>query len=209
MFDPVKYPTQPYDPVIIPRRRPISVVMAGVALYGSGAVGVLAALALLAAAGPVVDEFRRSAIELGLSPPDAADTARAIRTALLSGGAGALALSVLSLPLARGVLRRREPARVGALVVAGASLGCALVRTSVTAFGSSVDWSATAGHADLAGDAVAQAFADAMPGWFVGLGGGLTDLQALGYIAVAVLLLAPSSREYFRTRLVWYADRPD
>jgi hypothetical protein len=208
VFDPIKDPTQPYDPVIVPRRRPVSVAVAGMALYGAGAVGLVAALALLGAAGPVVDDFRRYAMEMGVSPPAAADIARAVRTALLSGGCGALALAVLSVPLGRGVMRRSEPARIGALVVAGASLGCGLVRTSLTAFGGSVDWSAAAGHSDPAlSDGVAQAFADAMPGWLVGLGGGLTDLQALGYIAVAVLLLAPSSREYFRTRLVWYADQ--
>ena len=47
-----------------------------------------------------------------------------------------------------------------------------------------------------------------MPGWVAGLGGGLTDLQSLGYIAVAVLLVAPASREYFRTRVLWWANDP-
>ena len=41
-----------------------------------------------------------------------------------------------------------------------------------------------------------------MPSWLVGLGGGLTDLLTLGYIAVAVLLLMPASVEYFRTRII-------
>jgi hypothetical protein len=208
VFDPIRYPTQPYDPVIIPRGRPISVAVAGVALYGAGGIGMVAALALLGATGAVVDDFRSRAVGIGVSPADAADIAGAIRTALLSTGCGALALAAVSLLLARGVLRRNEASRIGALVVAGASLGCALVRTSVTAFGGSVDWSVAAGHTDpsLAG-AVAQAFGEAMPGWFVGLGGGLTDLQSLSYIAVAVLLVAPSSREYFRTRAVWYAGQ--
>jgi hypothetical protein len=183
------------------------VAAAGAALYGAGAAGVVAALALLAAAGVVVDEFRNRVAGYGVDVAETAAMARAMRTAFLASGCGALALAVVSVWLARGVLRRNEAARVGALVVAGAGLGCALVRTSVTAFGGNVQWSGT-GHTDpaFAGD-IAQAFADAMPGWFVGLSGGLTDLQSLGYIAVAVLLVLPSSREYFRTRAAWYADQ--
>ncbi len=210
VFDPIKDPTRPYDPVIIPRHRPISVAVAGVMLYGAGAVGIVAALSLITAAGTVVDEFRAELVRLGAGSTEAADIARAMRTALLSSGCGGLALAVLSLPLARGVQRRNEAARIGALVVAGATLLCGLVRTSVTAFGTSVDWSIAAGGSDPGlADAAAQAFAVAMPDWFVGLGGGLTDLQALGYIAVAVLLVAPASREYFRTRVLWYAEQPE
>jgi hypothetical protein len=152
-------------------------------------------------------------VALGADMGEATDVAGALRTVLLSSGTGALALAVLSLVMARGVLHRNEASRVGALVVAAASLGCGLIRTSVTAFGRSVDWSTAARGAESDADAllsaqVTQAFGDAMPGWLVGLGGGLTDLQALGYIAVAVLLMAPASRQYFRTRVVWYTSDP-
>ena len=202
-------PTRPEDPVIIPRARPAPVLLAGVLMYSSGALGIVAAVALLVAAGPVVGDVRARAVELGVGALDAADIAGAMRTALLSSGSGALALSALSLALARGVLRRREAARIGALVVAGASLGCAMVRTSVTAFGQDVRWSVAAGHDSPATNAaVAQAFRDAMPDWFVGIGGGLTDLQSLGYLAVAALLVAPTSREYFRTRVLWWSNDP-
>ena len=105
--------------------------------------------------------------------------------------------------LGRGVLGRSEAARIGALVVTVVALGCALVRTSVTAFGGNVDWTVAADHATpVLGAQLAQAFDEAMPGWLVGLGGGLTDLLTLGYIAVAVLLLMPASVEYFRTRII-------
>ncbi len=209
MYDGPSDPTRPSDPVIIPRARPPSVTVAGVLLYGGGGIGMVAAVALLAGAGGVVDDFHDRALAVGVGPTEASDVAGALRTVLLSSGCGALALAALSVVLARGVLRRNEAARVGALVVAGASLGCALVRTSVTAFGRSIDWSTAAGHADaLLTNQVRQAFGDAMPGWLVGIGGGLTDLQALGYIAVAVLLIAPVSREYFRTRVVWYTSDP-
>ena len=195
-------PTKPSDPLVIPRQRPQAVTLAGVLLYGGGALGGLAAVTLIAGAGPVVDDFQARAIGLGVSGADAADVATALRSALLSSGCGALALAMLSLGLGWGVLARYEAARVGALVVAAASLGCGLVRTSVTAFGRGVDWALAAGHADpFIAYPVAQAFAEAMPGWLVGIGGGLTDLQSLSYIAVAALLIVPASREYFLTRI--------
>lgn len=202
-------PTKPNDPVLIPRARPFPVAVAGVVLYASGALGLLAAFALLVGAGPVVEDFQFAVIGHGVDPVDAVDIAGAVRTALLSSGTGALALAGLSLLLARGVLRRSEAARVGALVVAAVSLGCGLVRTSVTAFGNGVDWSLASGRGDpaMAGP-VSLAFADAMPNWLVGLGGGLTDLQSLGYIAVTALLIVPVSREYFRSRAEWYATDP-
>ncbi len=195
-------PISPRDELVIPRRRPQSVTLAGVLLYGSGALGLLSAMAMLVAAESVVDGFRGEALRLGAAAADASDVANALRTVLLSSGLGALALAALSAVLGRGVLGRNEAARIGALVVTAGALGCALVRTSVTAFGANVDWTVAATQATPAlGPQVAQAFDEAMPGWLVGIGGGLTDLLALGYIAVAVLLLMPASVQYFRTRI--------
>jgi hypothetical protein len=198
------------DPLIVPRKRPGTVTLAGVLLVGSGVLGLIAALALLVGAGSVVDTFRNRAMGQGLTTGEALEVANSLRTALLSSGSGALALAALSLLLARGVLRRSEASRIGALVVAGAALGCSVVRTSLTALGQNVNWSAASGlRADpVLSDQVARAFSEAMPSWLVGLGGGLTDLQSLGYIAVAVLLIAPASREYFRTRVLWYEQDP-
>jgi hypothetical protein len=198
-------PTGPRDELVIPRRRPESVTLAGVLMYGSGALGLLSALAVLIAAESVVHGFRREALRLGVGANEASEIANAIRTVLLSTGLGALAFAMLSVALARGVLRRNEAARIGALVIAVGSLGCGMLRTSVTAFGGSVDWTVAVRQASPAlGSQVAQAFGEAMPNWLVGIGAGLTDLQALGYIAVAVLLLMPASVEYFRTRLNAY-----
>ena len=202
-------PVKPEEPVLVARERPFPVAVAGTVLYGSGVVGLVAAFALLAGAGRVVDDLRERAVGLGIDPVAANDVAAAVRTTLLSSGTGALALALLSLLLGWGVLRRSEAARVGALVVAVTSLGCAFLRTSVTAFGNGIDWSVAADSDDpmLAGR-VGYAFGEAMPGWLVGLGGGLTDLQSLGYISVIVLLVVPVSREYFRSRLLWYATEP-
>lgn len=209
MLDRPPDPTKPFDPVPVPRERPLTVSAAGLALGGSGGVGLLASVALLTGAGAVADSFRARAVAAGVDLEGATEMARAIRAVLLSNGTGTLALAVLSVLLAWGVLARYEAARVGALVVAGVSLACGVVRTSVTAFGHGVHWSLVAGRDDPAtAAAVARAFDEAMPGWLAGLGGGLTDLQSFGYIAVIVLLVVPASREYFRTRIESTAGVP-
>jgi hypothetical protein len=194
-------PTVPRDPMVIKRRRPDSVTWAGVFMYVAAGLGVISSGALLAAAGGVVDGFRGQADDLGASRSDIESAAMVIRSALFSSGLGALVLAVITGVLAYGVLRRSEAARIGALVVMAGSFGCALVRTSVTAFGRNIEWTAGIENATASvTHDISQAYGDAMPSWLVGLGGGLTDLQALGYIAVAVLLLHPASQEYFRTR---------
>jgi len=194
-------PTTPRDPVVIARRRPDSVTFAGAAMYGAAVLGLLSSIAQIAAVAAVVAAFRSRAPGWGVDDADARAAATVIRTVLLSSGLGALVLAVLTGILGRGVLRRNEAARIGALVLVAGSLGCGLVRTSVTAFGRNIDWTVgTDTPASLTGN-VAQAYSEALPGWLVGLAGGLTDLQALGYIAVAILLLAPASQEYFRTRV--------
>lgn len=203
-------PTTPRDPVVVPRERPPAVGLAGFLLFVAGGLGMLAAVALFVAAGGVVDAFRSQSLRVGVGAAEADAVATALRTVLVSSSFGAAVLGLLSLFLGRGVLRRQEAARVGALVVAAGSIGCAMVRTSVTAFGKNVNWTVAADDGGVAlTNQVAQAFGDAMPSWLVGLGGGLTDLQSLGYIAVAALLLAPRSLEYFRTRIVSAPPPPD
>jgi hypothetical protein len=194
-------PTTPREPVVIKRRRPDSVAWAGAFMVGAAVLGLISSVALLAAAGLVLDGFRDQAAALGASRADTESAATVIRSALFSTGLGALVLAVLTGILAIGVLRRNEAARIGALVLMAGSLGCAMVRTSVTAFGRNIEWTAGVENATASvTHDISQAYGDAMPSWLVGLGGGLTDLQALGYIAVAILLLHPASQEYFRTR---------
>jgi hypothetical protein len=187
--------------LVVKRRRPDSVTWAGVFMVVAAALGLISATALIAAAGTVVNGFRGQATALGAGRGDIDSAATVIRSALLSSGLGALVLAVLTGILAFGVLRRSEAARIGALVLMASSLGCAMVRTSVTAFGRNIEWTAGVENATASvTQDISQAYGDAMPSWLVGLGGGLTDLQALGYIAVAILLLHPASQEYFRTR---------
>lgn len=202
-FDVPRDPTAPPDPVVIARPRPGSVTVAGILMHATAGLGLLASGGLIVAAAGVVEDFRTHASAFGASRDDIDATATAIRSALLTSGLAAFVLAVVTALLGRGVLRRNEAARIGALVVMIGSLGCALIRTSVTAFGGRIDWTMGVRQSSptLAAN-MGQAYGDAMPGWFAGIGGGLTDLQSLGYIAVAVLLLLPVSQEYFRTRVI-------
>lgn len=195
-------PAAPRDPLVIARERPQSVTVAAVLMLGGAAVGTLSAIALFVSSALVVREFRAGAARLGIPLTDINAVAPVIRATLLSGGLGTLLLAVLVAFAARGVLRRNPAARAGALALAGLSLLCAFMSTSITALGRNVRWTVNVDHASaaLVGE-VAQSYSDAMPSWLVGLAGGLTDLQTLGYIAVAVLLLMPASQEYFRSRV--------
>ena len=139
---------------------------------------------------------------------------RSIRSALLSSGLGALVLAVLTGILAFGVLRRQRGGPDRRARADGRLPGLC-------------DWSVPRSPRSAATSSGRPAWRTpprASPttsrrptatrcraGWS-GSAGGLTDLQALGYIAVAILLLHPASQEYFRTRANGVrdavADRP-
>jgi hypothetical protein len=125
-----------------------------------------------------------------------------MRTVLLSTGLGALVLAMFSVYLGRGVLRRQNAARIGALVVAIGSLACGLLRTSVTAFAAPSTGTSRRATAILSSPTRSprrSATRCRRGSW--GWAEALPILQTLGYIAVAILLLAPASSEYFRTRI--------
>lgn len=195
-------PTAPKNPVLVRPTRPAPVKLATVLLAAGGGVGGLSALALFAAAAWVPAGLSERAGRLGASSSDVDAMVSAARVALTVSAVVTLMLAASSVGVAV-MLRRggRGPARVAALVLVGAGICCGLGATSYTAFGEHLDWTVAASHRSdrLAGE-MGQAYGEAMPGWLVGLSGGLTDLQVLGYIAVAVLLTVPASRPYFRRR---------
>jgi hypothetical protein len=188
--------------MVIARARPAAVTLAAALMAGGAVMGVLTAFGMISAAAVVASDFRSSALQLDAPLTDINAVVPLIRATLVLSGFATLALAVFVAIAARGLLRRSPFAYVAGLVLVAASLVCALMSTSITAFGRNVRWTVNIDHASpqLVGT-VAQSYTDAMPSWLVGLAGGLTDLQTLGYIAVAVLLLMPASKEYFRTRL--------
>jgi hypothetical protein len=197
-------PGQPPDllapavPIIERRRRPVTVTLAR-GLFMAGAVlGLVSAIALLLSAGSVAAGFEFSAARAAIDPEEIGSVARLVRTVLASSGLVAAALAVGMAVAAVGIGRGRRGARTGALCLVGLSLCFGLGSASYTTLGRSVDWTGD-GSAQLRAQ-IGNAYGDAMPGLLVGTTGGLTDLQVLGYIAGAVLLLAPASRPHFRRR---------
>jgi hypothetical protein len=193
-------PTRPRNPVLVQPTRPGPVVLATVLLYAAAGLGLLCAAALFAAAGWVPAGIRDRAGSTGASAADIEAIVSSARTALSVSATITLALAVATAVVAT-TLRGggRGAARIGAFAVVAAGIFCGLGSTSYTAFGAHVDWTVAAGdRTDLLASQMGQAYGQAMPGWLVGLSGGLTDLQVLGYLAVAILLSVPAVRPYFR-----------
>lgn len=196
-------PTLPKDPVVIPRHRPVAIPAASALMIGGSLLGVASAVALFTASSAVPKAFALRALDTDVSPAAIDAAVSTIRSTFLGSGVVTLILSVLVGSLAFGVSRGNHPARVGAIVAVLASLFCGLGSTSYTALGRDADWTASMdGAGEHVVGQIGQTYGEVMPTWFVGLAVGLTDLQALSYIAVAVLLLAPASHRYFRRRPV-------
>jgi hypothetical protein len=198
-------PTSPRAPVRVPRPRPGPVTLAALLLGAESALGLFSAGALFLAARTVPETFRDRALSTvtaaGFTGTDVDTIASAIQTILITAGAVTFLLAVAGLMLARPVARGNALARGAAFVLAAAALCGGLGSMTYTAFGQHVDWAGDVGNQSegLAAQ-VGQAYGEAMPGWLVGATGGLTDLQALGYIAVSIFLALPVARPYFRTR---------
>ncbi len=200
-------PGQPPDllapklPIITRRRRPPTVSLARGLLLAGAVFGAVSATTLFIGSQVVVDEFWYTAAHALIEPTQIAEIADVIRTVLISSGVVAVVLAVGMGVCAIGVGRGRRAARTGALCLVGLSLCFGLGSASYTSLGRGVDWAGAVQPGSIAlRTQVGQAYDDAMPGLLVGTAGGLTDLQALGYIAGAVLLLAPASRPHFRRR---------
>jgi hypothetical protein len=194
-------PTLPKDPVVIPRHRPGTIPVASALMIGGSLLGVASSVALFTASGTVPKAFALKALDTDVPPAAIDATVSTIRSTFLGSGVATLILSLLVGSLAYGVSRGSQPARIGAVVGVLASLFCGLGTASYTALGRDADWTASIeGAGERVAGQIGQTYSEVMPTWFVGLAGGLTDLQALCYLAVAALLLAPASHRYFRRR---------
>jgi hypothetical protein len=181
-------PTLPKDPVVIPRHRPGAVPVASALMICGALLGVASSVALFTASDTVPKAFALKALDTDVSPAAIDAAFSTIRSTFLGSGVVTLSLSLLVGSLAYGVARGNNPARIGAVAAVLASLFCGLGSTSYTALGRDANWTARLeGAGEQVSDQIGQTYAEVMPTWFVGLAGGLTDLQALSYIAVAVL----------------------
>jgi hypothetical protein len=192
-------PTQPKDPVNVRAGRPGTVTVAGFLMLLGALLGIVTGLSLLIAAANVVQRFRDRAAETTATAKDIDTVAAAIRSVFIASGLVTLLLAVLVGVLALFVMRGSNPARIATLVFLAVGLCCGIGGMSFTALGRNANWTINVSNADeRLANQIGQAYSDAIPSWLVGTSGGLTDLQALCYVLVAVLLLLPASNAYFR-----------
>lgn len=203
------YPPQPAPtPESAPRRRPGVVTVAVALMMINAALGLIGAITILATVGELVDRFRSRAVLTGAGRTDIDNVATGMQ-AIMIGTALVMVLgSVLLFGLAIGVLRGSNVARILTWVVSGLGVLCGccgilatIGQTSVTTFG-------TADTRGQTADELGRALQDAYPAWWWVFNAGLSALQMLGYIAVAVLLALPAANEYFRGRPAQWQPPP-
>lgn len=188
----MSYPDQ------MPARRPAAVTTA-VALLGlmAFAAGVYAVTTLLALGG-TIDRFRAAAAGTAADPGDVDGVVRLLRLSTIGAAVLTVLVALLLVGLAGGLLARRRAARIGVWAVCGLGLlagGCALValvgqRARPLRLGAGDQ-----GVADLFGT-----LGDAYPSWWIPVNGAVSVAQALGYLAVAGLLMLPPANAWFATR---------
>jgi hypothetical protein len=194
-------PTQPPTPIPPRRRRPGVVTLAGTLMIVGALVGLVSAIALYVGSSDVVREFRVRAGLTEATPSDIDSAASVIKSVFLVSATATLVLAIIVGVLSYGVLRGNHPSRVLTVVVLAFSLCCGIGSSTYTAFGRNANWTVNVNNAgERLAREIGQAYSDAIPTWLVGITGGLSCLQLLGYIAVVVLLFLPASNAYFRRR---------
>lgn len=191
-------PTQPKDPLLIPRPRPGTVTLAGTLMLAGAAVGLLNALVVIAATGSSTEEFRARAGLTAATQEQIDEIAEGLATWSTTAGLTGLLLSLVLAVLAVRVMRGSHAARVAALVFVGTSILFGLGWSSFTVRGSAN--LQPEGMDEQTGRGVAEALGLSTSGLPTYVGGGLTCLQILGYLMVVGLLLWPASQPYFRRR---------
>src|SRR5690606_20503061 len=96
--------TQPREPVSVPRRRPVTVTIAGVLMIFGALLGIASAVMLFVAAGTVVSRFRSNAAGIEVSAQTLSDVADFIRGAYVASGVINVLLAIIVGILAFGVL---------------------------------------------------------------------------------------------------------
>ena len=197
----MSYAVEPPGAVDSPRSRPVPVTLAAALLGVMGLAGLAYAVATLAVTPGVVGRFRAAAI--GADRADVNGFVTVLWVAAAVAAVLAIVLFALYVMLALGLRRGSNAARIGAWVVCGLGLlaGCAST-TAVVVQRRGVETPGTLG----------TALADAYPNGWIGLNVAVAVAQMVGYVAVAVLLLASPSAFFRRpavagTGYAWSPER--
>lgn len=188
---------QPMQPMP-PRRRPASVTLAALLMFLIALLALIAAIASLASMNQVVDRFRERAADTDAAQSDINNLVNVIRGASIGTAVLMLLFAVLLLVLALGNLRGSNVSRVFTWIICGLGVLCGCCGL-VSVFGQSNVTSFSSGDVNQeTAEQLGRALQDSYPGWWLGLSGTLSGLQALGYIAIAVLLALPAANAFFR-----------
>jgi hypothetical protein len=189
-------PTQPKDPVLVARRRPDTVRLAVVFMMAGAILGLLNGLLVIAATGASARDFRERAALTAATPAQIDTIATGLATWSMAAGLTGLVLSVVMVMLAVRVWRGNNTARVTSLIVVTTSILFGLGWSAFTVRGSTN--LRPDGMDEETGRGISEALGLSTSGLPTYVGGGLTCLQVLGYIAVLGCLVWPASNRYFR-----------
>ena len=189
-------PTKPNPPLLVARPRPDQVTLACILMRGGAIVGVLNAIVVMAATGASAREFRIRAGLTTATQEQIDQIANGLATWSMTAGLTGMVLSMLVAVLGVQVWRGSQAARLASLAVVGASLLCGLGWSAFTVRGGTN--LQPDGMDSQTGRGISEALGMSTSGLPTYIGGGLTCLQVLGYIAVLGLLVWPASNPYFR-----------
>jgi hypothetical protein len=187
-------------PAVEPARKPPAVVVtAAVILFVIGLIGLINAVVSIVSLESTVDRFRVLAHEVGVSARQIDDQVTQLRAQTLIGAAIAAVLGLAVLALAYFLVKGSNGARITTWVLCGVGALCACCGGANLLLLNNLDRIIVEGDQQTREQVdLARALVDAMPGWQVGIGGTISVLQLLGYLAVAILLAMPAANTFFR-----------
>ena len=197
-YGPPGYPTAQFPPSAPEgrRRRPGVVTTAALLMFLMAVAGLVVPIIMITTVAGAVDEIRERAAGVPAADLDEAVAFYQVYTGMAAtiSIVSALVLAALGIFLMVGW----RPARILTWVYCGIGLLCGGCGLIMAVGAGSLDLGETLDINASSEQALTDAVADAFPGWWLPLAGGVSVGQALGYIAVAVLLMLPAASAYFR-----------
>jgi hypothetical protein len=175
-------------------RRPQQIQLAVGAMIATAALGLIISAATFGALHHFNATYRLAVAPIGAGDHFVGQVETVVRATLATMATIAIILAIVQVALVSGVVRGNRGARMGAWALSAVGVGCAIASllTMVVAHSTTTTPSSGATAA-----AVVQTAQDSVPGWFPGVVGLLALLQALGYIAAAILLATRSAGAFF------------
>lgn len=177
-------------------RRPAAVTVAASLMILMAAVGLANVIIGLASMNGIVDRFRIAAARTDATRSDIDGMVALLRGSLILAAVAGIIVAALLTMLAVGNLRGSNGARIATWIVSGLGLLCGCCGLAVVVGQRAVTLTPS-GDAQVTED-LFRALNDAYPTWWVGLSGGLSAAQAVGYLVIALLLATPAANAFFR-----------